>query len=63
MSRSLLRVGQKIKDPYSRLSYRIEEALGSGGFGQTFRGGAIDSNRTTTSEGKRRRVLEGDNQA
>jgi serine/threonine protein kinase len=37
MSRWLFRVGQTIKDPYSHLSYRIEQPLGSGGFGQTFR--------------------------
>ena len=37
MSRWLFRVGQTVEDPYSHLSYRIEGALGTGGFGQTFR--------------------------
>jgi serine/threonine protein kinase len=33
----MFRVGQIIKDPYSHDSYRIEQALGNGGFGQTYR--------------------------
>jgi eukaryotic-like serine/threonine-protein kinase len=37
MSRWLFRVGQTIEDPYSSLSYRIEQWLGSGSSGQVFR--------------------------
>ncbi len=37
MSRSSFRLGQKIRDPYGRMTYRIEERVGGGGFGEAFR--------------------------
>jgi len=37
VSRWMFRVRQIVKDPYSHDSYRIEQALGNGGFGQTYR--------------------------